>query len=92
MIPIIPRQLIEPLGITLIFIFGAIPYLKSGNVEEVRQIIPLLAGLAIAAQKLTPPLQDLFASITLLRGSLPKMAKTVELLELSHPRLTVESA
>jgi ATP-binding cassette subfamily B protein len=91
LIPIIPRQLIEPLGITLIFIFGAIPYLKSGNVEEVRQIIPLLAGLAIAAQKLTPPLQDLFASITLLRGSLPKMAKTVELLELSHPRLTVES-
>jgi ATP-binding cassette subfamily B protein len=91
LIPIIPRQLIEPLGITLIFIFGAIPYLNSGDVEEVRQVIPLLAGLAIAAQKLTPPLQDLFASITLLRGSLPKMKKTVELLELSHPRLTVES-
>ena len=89
LIPIIPRQLIEPLGITLIFIFGAIPYLRSGTMEEVRQIIPLLAGLAIAAQKLTPPLQDLFSSITLLRGSLPKIAKTVDLLELSHPRLTI---
>ncbi len=92
LIPIIPRQLIEPLGITLIFIFGAIPYLRSGTIEEVRQIIPLLAGLAIAAQKLTPPLQDLFSSITLLRGSLPKISKTVDLLELSKPRLTIADA
>ncbi|CAK6686726.1 ABC transporter ATP-binding protein [Synechococcus sp. BA-124 BA4] len=89
LIPIIPRQLIEPLGITMIFLFGAVPYLANGNIEDIRKIIPLLAGLAIAAQKLTPPLQDLFSSITLLRGSLPKIAKTVELLELSKPRLTL---
>jgi ATP-binding cassette subfamily B protein len=89
LIPIIPRQLIEPLGITMIFLFGAVPYLLNGNIEDIRRIIPLLAGLAIAAQKLTPPLQDLFSSITLLRGSLPKIAKTVELLELSEPRLTM---
>ena len=91
LIPIIPRQLIEPLGITLIFVFGALPYLKNGDANQVRQIIPMLAGLAIAAQKLTPPLQELFSSITLLRGSLPKIAKTVELLELSEPRLTLAS-
>jgi len=91
LIPIIPRQLIEPLGITLIFLFGAVPYLRSGDISEVRQVIPMLAGLAIAAQKLTPPLQELFSSITLLRGSLPKIAKTVELLELSQPRLTMSS-
>ena len=91
MIPIIPRQLIEPLGITLIFVFGAIPYLNSGDEGAIRRIIPMLAGLAIAAQKLTPPLQELFSSITLLRGSLPKIAKTVELLELPEPRLTLNS-
>jgi ATP-binding cassette subfamily B protein len=91
LIPIIPRQLIEPLGITLIFLFGAVPYLKSGDPDSIRKIIPMLAGLAIAAQKLTPPLQELFSSITLLRGSLPKIAKTVELLELSDSRLTLSS-
>jgi ATP-binding cassette subfamily B protein len=91
MIPIIPRQLIEPLGITLIFVFGAIPYLNSGDEDAIRKIIPMLAGLAIAAQKLTPPLQEIFSSITALRGSLPKIAKTVELLELSEPRLTLNS-
>jgi ATP-binding cassette subfamily B protein len=91
LIPIIPRQLIEPLGITLIFLFGAIPYLNSGDSDSIRKIIPMLAGLAIAAQKLTPPLQELFSSITLLRGSLPKIAKTVELLELTDPRLTMGS-
>lgn len=91
LIPIIPRQLIEPLGITLIFVFGAVPYLLKGDTDHIRTIIPMLAGLAIAAQKLTPPLQDLFSSITLLRGSLPKIAKTVELLELAPPRLTLSS-
>ena len=89
LIPIIPRQLIEPLGITLIFSFGAVPYLLRGEMDQVRLVIPMLAGLAIAAQKLTPPLQDLFSSITLLRGSVPKIAKTVQLLELAQPRLTL---
>ncbi len=54
LLPIIPRQLIEPLGITLIFVIGAVPALVQQDPSKVLGILPFLSALAIAAQRLTP--------------------------------------
>ncbi|MCP9925817.1 ABC transporter ATP-binding protein [Synechococcus lacustris C3-12m-Tous] len=89
MLPIVPRLLIEPLGITLIFVIGAVPALMQGEPQKVLGILPFLSALAIAAQRLTPPLQDLFHSLTELRGGLPQVSHTVDLLELPVERLTL---
>mgnify|MGYP006210080629 CR=1 FL=1 len=60
-----------------------------GEPQKVLGILPFLSALAIAAQRLTPPLQDLFHSLTELRGGLPQVSHTVDLLELPVERLTL---
>ncbi|MBM5783580.1 MAG: ABC transporter ATP-binding protein [Cyanobacteria bacterium K_DeepCast_35m_m1_288] len=89
LLPIVPRMLIEPLGITLIFAIGAVPALVGGDRSDVSAIIPFLASLAFAALRLTPPLQDFFQSMSQLRGGLPVIEKTLEYLSLPAglPRL-----
>ena len=82
LLPTIPRLLIEPLGITLIFAFGAVPPLLSGDRSDIRSILPFLASLAVAALRLTPPLQDFFASLNQLRGGLPVIDSTLGYLSL----------
>ena len=54
-LPNLPRLLVEPLGITLIFGLGALPALLRGDLEQVRQVIPFLAALALAGLRLMPP-------------------------------------
>jgi ATP-binding cassette subfamily B protein len=89
LLPTIPRALIEPLGISLIFAFGAVPTLLSGDSSDARAILPFLASLAVAALRLTPPLQDFFSSMNQLRGGLPVIDTTLEYLQMSarRPRL-----
>lgn len=89
LLPIVPRMLIEPFGITIIFVVGAVPALVSGNHDKVLQIIPFLATLAVAALRLTPPLQDFFAALTQLRSGLPVVESILELLDLPSSRPTL---
>ena len=90
-LPNLPRLLVEPLGITLIFGLGTLPPLLRGDLEQVRQVIPFLAALALAGLRLMPPLQDVFSSLIQLRGGLPMVHKVVELLRLPRRRLTITS-
>ena len=90
-LPLLPRLLVEPLGITLIFGLGTLPPLLRGDLEQVRQVIPFLAALALAGLRLMPPLQDVFSSLIQLRGGLPMVSKVVELLQLPRRRLTITS-
>ncbi len=87
-LPDLPRGLIEPFGITMIFAVGAMPALLSGNQNEVRAILPFLATIAVAALRLTPPLQDAFRSLTQLRGGLPLLDGALALLDLPADRPT----
>jgi ATP-binding cassette subfamily B protein len=87
-LPDLPRGLIEPFGITMIFAVGAMPALMSGNPNEVRTILPFLATIAVAALRLTPPLQDAFRSLTQLRGGLPLLDGALALLDLPADRPT----
>ncbi len=82
LLPEIPRILIEPFGITMIFVVGALPALISGDPDRIRGIVPFLSTVAIAALRLTPPLQDIFRSITQLRGGLPHVSELLEVLNL----------
>jgi ATP-binding cassette subfamily B protein len=82
LLPSFPRLLIEPLGISAIFLLGAVPRLMSGDKQQVLEILPFLATLAVAALRLTQPMQDLFSAIARLRGGLPEISKILSLLEL----------
>jgi len=90
-LPELPRGLIEPFGITMIFAIGALPALLSGNPQQVQAILPFLATISVAALRLTPPLQDAFRSVTRVRGGLPLLADLLELLQLPQDRPTLAS-
>ena len=66
-LPEIPRALVEPFGITLIFLIGIIgPILTTSDFNEILKVVPFLATITAAALKLTPPLQDTFKGYNLL--------------------------
>lgn len=86
-LPSLPKQIIEPIGITLIFSFGALPVLLGkGDVADIKQIIPFLATLALASKRITPALNNFFKALTRLRASLPNLTNVLNYLELPEPQ------
>jgi ATP-binding cassette subfamily B protein len=81
--PWVPKLLIEPLGITLIFSFAVVPALMGGGFSDVKQVIPFLATLALASLRLTPALQETFAAITKLRSGLPNIISLLKLVKMA---------
>ena len=75
-----PRLFIEPLGISAIFLVGVLPQVLSGQEEKIIEILPFLSILSVGALKLAKPLQDLFASISILRGGLPQIKNIISLI------------
>ena len=90
-LPEIPRALIEPLGITLIFLFGLFPILSNPGTKQIIEIIPYLATVAITSLKLTVPLQETFRAITSIRACLPNLEETLKLVDLKIQRFTLDS-
>ena len=90
-LPDLPRTLIEPFGITLIFSIGLFPFLTNSQNTNLLSIVPFLATIAVAALKLTSPLQDIFRSLTSLRAGIPDLEETLKLVELPIQRLTLKS-
>ena len=85
-LPELPRALIEPLGVTLIFSIGLLPLLSQNNPSNLLEIVPFLATIAVASLKLTPPLQDLFRGITDLRSGIPDVEEALSIIELKEER------
>ena len=81
LLPETPRALIEPTGITLIFLIGLIPIVNS-DAKNISEIVPFLATIAVSCLKITPPLQDSFRAITSLRSCIPDLEEALALLEL----------
>jgi len=88
--PELPRALIEPLGITLIFSIGLFPLFSKNNPTNLLEIVPFLATIAVASLKLTPPLQDLFRGITDLRAGLPDVKEALSIIELEEQRKSLK--
>ena len=80
-LPEIPRALIEPFGITLIFVVGTFPIIFTSGITEISKVIPFLAVIAASSLKLTPPLQDTFKGYNAIRGGLPDLEATIKLIE-----------
>ena len=79
--PEIPRLFIEPLGISSIFLVGVLPQVLSGQQERIIEVLPFLSILAVGALRLAKPLQDLFASLSILRGGLPEIKNIISLVD-----------
>ncbi len=87
-VPELPRFVIEPAGVTVLFAVGLLPALMSSDgVSAVRDALPSLIGVVFASLRLSAPIQDVFKAINKLRGSLPVLEDALELLHLEPSRL-----
>lgn len=84
-IPEVPRYVIEPAGVTVLFLVGLLPSLLSGGgIQGVRDALPSLIGVVFASLRLAAPIQAVFRAVNRLRSSLPDLEDALDLLNL-HP-------
>tara|TARA_B100000674_G_scaffold3234_1_gene2709 strand:+ start:2510 stop:4312 length:1803 start_codon:yes stop_codon:yes gene_type:complete len=86
-LPDLPRFVIEPAGVTVLFVVGLLPPLLGGGLDEVRNALPALVGVVFASLRLAAPLQAVFRAVNKLRASLPDLDNALALLRLDRTRL-----
>ena len=87
-LPDLPRFVIEPAGVTVLFALGLLPPLLSGaGTEAVRDALPALVGIVFASLRLSAPIQAVTRAVNRLRGALPDLDDALELLHLQPSRL-----
>ena len=91
LLPDVPRFLIEPAGISILFLIGLVPAILSGDSEDLRNAIPDLLAILFTLLKISGPLQNTFRSLNRLRGGLPEIKDALELLDLKPERLLLSS-
>ena len=92
LLPDIPRFVIEPAGVTVLFAIGLLPPLLSGGgAEGVRDALPTLIGVIFASLRLAAPMQSVSKAINKLRGSLPDLSDALDLLEMKTFRFSSQS-
>jgi len=77
-----PRYLMESLGMFLIVVVAYLVSLREGGVIK---IIPILGALALGAQRLLPILQQVYASISGIRGAQRSIEDVLDLLNQPLP-------
>ena len=91
LLPDVPRYVIEPAGITILFLVGLGPSVFGGDGGSVRDAIPTLAAVLGTLLRISAPLQNTFRNINKLRGGLPEIQDALELLDLRPQRLDPSS-
>ena len=91
-IPEVPRAIVEPFGITLIFSIGLLPYLSGGQAMNFLELVPFLATFAVSALKLTSPLQTTFGAFIGIRATIPDLEIALKLIELPRTRITKDDS
>lgn len=92
LLPDVPRLVIEPAGITILFAVGIVPAMLSGDPQGIKNSIPALSAVLVALLRISGPLQSMFRSINRLRGGLPEIADALELINLKPERYLINSA
>lgn len=92
LLPDIPRYVIEPAGITILFFIGLGPSILAGDASNVRDSIPTLAAILGTLLRISAPLQKTFLNINKLRGGLPEIQDALELLDLLPQRIDPSSS
>ena len=91
LLPDVPRFVIEPAGISILFLIGLAPAVLSGDSSDVRNAIPDLFAIMFTLLKISGPLQNTFRSLNRLRGGLPEIKDALDLLDLRPERLLLAS-
>ena len=91
LLPDVPRFLIEPAGISILFLVGLAPAVLNGDPSDVRNAIPDLFAIMFTLLKISGPLQNTFRSLNRLRGGLPEIKDALDLLDLKSERLLLSS-
>ena len=92
LLPDIPRLVIEPMGITILFAVFVIPSFFAQDINSFQETLPEIAAILVALLRISGPLQSMFRGINKLRGGLPFMQEALDLLELKPDRLLLSSA
>ncbi len=91
LLPDVPRYVIEPVAVTVLFAIGVGPSLMAGDMESVRESLPLISVILVTLLRISGPLQSMFRSVNKLRGGLPEIKDALDLLQLEPERLTLQS-
>jgi len=91
LLPDVPRYVIEPVAVTVLFAIGVGPSLIAGDMESVRESLPLISVILVTLLRISGPLQSMFRSVNKLRGGLPEIKDALDLLQLKPQRLTLQS-
>ena len=89
LLPSVPKFLIEPAGITILFMAGLAPALLSGDSDQLREAMPELATVLVVLLRISGPLQSMFRSLNKLRGGLPEVKDALDLLCMRPTRLSL---
>lgn len=92
LLPDVPRYVIEPAGITILFLIGLLPALIHGDGRQaIQDAVPTLAAIMFAGLRLSAPIQAVFRAITKLRGGLPDLVDALKLLHLKSQRVLLSA-
>ena len=91
LLPDVPRYVIEPVAVTILFAIGIGPSLAAGDMEGTKESLPLISVILVTLLRISAPLQSIFRSVNKLRGGLPEIKDALDLLQLKPERLTLES-
>ena len=91
LLPDVPRYVIEPVAVTVLFSIGIGPSLISGDIQDARESLPMISVILVTLLRISGPLQSIFRSVNKLRGGLPEIKDALDLLQLKPERLTLQS-
>ena len=91
LLPDVPRYVIEPVAVTILFAIGIGPSLLAGDMQGAKESLPLISVILVTLLRISAPLQSIFRSVNKLRGGLPEIKDALDLLQLKPERLTLES-
>ena len=91
LLPDVPRYVIEPVAVTVLFLIGMGPSLFAGNIQGARESLPLISVILVTLLRISGPLQSIFRSVNKLRGGLPEIHDALDLLQLKPERLSLQS-
>lgn len=82
LLPDIPRYIIEPAGVTILFAVGLGAAMFSGEIDEVKQAIPFLTAIMGTLLRVVGPLTNTFREVNKLRGGIPEISNVLKILRL----------
>ena len=91
LLPDVPRYVIEPVAVTILFAIGIGPSLVAVDMQGTKESLPLISVILVTLLRISAPLQSIFRSVNKLRGGLPEIKDALDLLQLKPERLTLES-